>query len=80
MKNTKENIIKSIENYEATYRDSKNGVTYKYVGNSVFDASAVFDEYLSKFSIAKGSILNHEYTGRRYTRKGDEYPSNAYIR
>lgn len=84
MKNTKENIVKSISTWEDTYRESKNGVTYKYAykfaGTSVFDASPVFAEYVTVFSIARGVIRSDDYTGRHYTRNGVEYPKTAHIR
>ena len=84
MKNTAENIVKSINNYTETYREDRNGKTYKYeysyVGTSVLDASSVFDEYVTIFSIARGVIKNHEFTGRRYTSEGREYPKGAYVR
>ena len=84
MKNTSENITKSINDYTATYREDKNGKTFKYEysysGTSVLDARPVFAEYVTIFSIERGVIKNHEYTGRHYTADGRAYPKNAFIR
>ena len=84
MKNTVKNIQKSLNEYVATYREDKNGKTFKYeysyCGMSVLDAGPVFAEYVTVFSIARGIIKNREFTGRRYTASGVEYPKNAYLR
>lgn len=84
MKNTSENIAKSINDYTETYREDRSGKTFKYeynyCGTSVLDARPVFAEHVTVFSIARGVIKNHEFTGRRYTADGREYPKKAYVR
>lgn len=84
MKNTRVNIERAINNYEESYRESKNGTVYKfnyaYAGTSVFDAGSVYAEYVTVFSIARGVTKNYEFTGRHYTSNGSEYPKGAYIR
>ena len=84
MKNNIKEIAKAIETIEPIYKETKSGIThkyvYKYVGTSVLDASSVYAEYRTRFSIAKGIIEDDNFTGKYYTRNGYEYPKNAYIR